>query len=58
MIIASRATPEGLAGHGLSTTGVWHGMWGMRSHPQRCKIGHYSGKNFQHLPKLHSHIHI
>jgi len=26
MKIASRATPEGLAGHGLSTTALWH-LW-------------------------------
>ena len=33
-------------------------MQGMWSHPQRWKIGHYSGKNFEHLGKLYSYIHI
>jgi len=34
------------------------GMQGMRLLLQRWKIGHYSGKNFQHLGKLYSYIHI
>jgi len=31
---------------------------GKRSHPQRWKIGHYLGKNFEDLGELYSYIHI
>jgi len=34
------------------------GMQEMLSHPQRWKIGHYSGKNFQNLGEVYSYIHM
>jgi len=34
------------------------GMQDMWSHPQWWKIGHFLGKNFEHLGKLYSYIHI
>jgi len=40
----------------LNTYAYGMGMQGMRSHPQRWKIGHYSGKNFQQLGKVYSCI--
>jgi len=42
----------------LSLQAYGMGMQGMRAHPQCWKIGHYSGKNFEHLGKSYSYIHI
>jgi len=41
-----------------ASQGYGMGMQGMWSHPQRWKIGRYSGKNFEDLGKFYSYIHI